>query len=152
MTPKKLFIVKKLNKSGNSDTISLYDENGSFRGEARFETKQQYIINTFYVDTNLNTVTIQKDKQSARESGFDGTQEQEAQNTICTHPGNTCTQEGAAAPRTTTTPPTPTPSNCNGVEDKVSSTDETDENSIGDPDTPQPPGVVCPQGEDEPAD
>jgi hypothetical protein len=40
VTPKKLFIVKKLNKSGNSDTISLYDENDSFRGEARFESKQ----------------------------------------------------------------------------------------------------------------
>jgi hypothetical protein len=38
---KKLFIVKKLNKSGNWDTISLYDENGSFRGEARFETKKE---------------------------------------------------------------------------------------------------------------
>jgi len=34
-----LFIVKKLNKSGNWDSISLIDENGSFRGEARFESK-----------------------------------------------------------------------------------------------------------------
>ena len=101
---------------------------------------------------NGNTVTAQVNKQKESQSGWDNQQEQEAQNTICTHPGNTCTQEGAAAPRTRTTPPTPTPSNCNGVEDKVSSTDETDENSIGDPDTPQPPGVVCPQGEDEPAD
>src|SRR5207244_2664311 len=31
-----LFIVKKLNKSGNWDSMSLIDENGSFRGEARF--------------------------------------------------------------------------------------------------------------------
>jgi hypothetical protein len=38
---KKLFIVKKLNKSGNWDTISLYDENGSFRGEAKFSTKKE---------------------------------------------------------------------------------------------------------------
>jgi hypothetical protein len=36
-----LFIVKKLNKSGNWDTISLYDENGSFRGEAKFSTKKE---------------------------------------------------------------------------------------------------------------
>ena len=34
-----MFIVKKLNKSGNWDSISLIDENGSFRGEARFESK-----------------------------------------------------------------------------------------------------------------
>jgi hypothetical protein len=64
---------------------------------------------------------------------------------ICTHPGNnaTCTQEGAAAP----TPPTP--SNCNGVEDDTQGV-ETPEASIGDSDTQQPPGVVCPSGEDEP--
>ena len=41
MIAKKLFIVKKLNRNSNWDSISLYDENGSFRGEARFETKQQ---------------------------------------------------------------------------------------------------------------
>jgi hypothetical protein len=41
-----MFVVKKLNKTGNWDSISLIDEDGSFRGEARFETKQladQYI-------------------------------------------------------------------------------------------------------------
>ncbi len=27
--------------TGNWDTISLYDENGSFRGEASFETKKE---------------------------------------------------------------------------------------------------------------
>jgi hypothetical protein len=36
-----LFIVKKFNKSGNWDSISLYDENGSFRGEARFSNKKE---------------------------------------------------------------------------------------------------------------
>jgi hypothetical protein len=35
-----MFIVKKLNKAGKWDSISLIDENGSFRGEARFETKR----------------------------------------------------------------------------------------------------------------
>jgi hypothetical protein len=34
-----MFIVKKLNKTGRWDSVSLIDENGSFRGEARFETK-----------------------------------------------------------------------------------------------------------------
>jgi hypothetical protein len=52
---------------------------------------------------NGNTVTIEKCKQAATESGFDNTEEQECQNLICTHPGEnaTCSQEGAAA--------TPTP-------------------------------------------
>jgi hypothetical protein len=36
-----LFILKKLNKHGNWDTISLYDENNSFRGEAKFESKKE---------------------------------------------------------------------------------------------------------------
>jgi hypothetical protein len=46
-----------------------------------------------------NTVTAQINSQSATQSGFDNTQEQEAQNTICTHPGNnaSCVSENAAA-------------------------------------------------------
>jgi transposase len=36
-----MFIVKKLNKHGKWDTVSLYDENNSFRGEARFESKKE---------------------------------------------------------------------------------------------------------------
>jgi hypothetical protein len=46
-----------------------------------------------------NTVTIQATKQKGSVSGFDNTAEQEAQNVICTHPGEnaTCTSEGAAA-------------------------------------------------------
>jgi hypothetical protein len=36
---KTIFIVKKLNKSGGWDSISLIDENGSFRGEAKFESR-----------------------------------------------------------------------------------------------------------------
>jgi hypothetical protein len=48
---------------------------------------------------NGNTVTIQKCKQVASESGFDNNQEQECENLICTHPGEnaTCVQEGAVA-------------------------------------------------------
>jgi hypothetical protein len=34
-----LFVVKKLGKNGTWNTISLIDENGSFRGEAKFESK-----------------------------------------------------------------------------------------------------------------
>jgi hypothetical protein len=58
---------------------------------------------------NGNTVTIQKCKQAAIQSGWDNDQEQECENLICTHPGEnaTCVQEGVV---TTTTPiPTPTP-------------------------------------------
>jgi hypothetical protein len=37
---------------------------------------------------NGNTVTIQTNKQKASQSGWDNTQEQEGQNTICTHPAS----------------------------------------------------------------
>jgi hypothetical protein len=49
-------------------------------------------------DANGNTVTIQEDKQKASVSGWDNTAEQEAQNVICTHPGEnaTCTSESSA--------------------------------------------------------
>jgi hypothetical protein len=49
---------------------------------------------------NGNTVTAQVNKQKASQSGFDGTQEQEAQNTICTHPasGASCVSEGSQTP------------------------------------------------------
>ena len=48
---------------------------------------------------NGNTVTIQKCKQAAIQSGFDNNQGQECENLICTHPGEnaTCVQEGGAA-------------------------------------------------------
>jgi hypothetical protein len=36
-----MFIVKKLGKNGVWNAISLIDENGSFRGEARFDTKKE---------------------------------------------------------------------------------------------------------------
>lgn len=36
-----MFIVKKLGKNGSWNAISLIDKNGSFRGEARFETKRE---------------------------------------------------------------------------------------------------------------
>ena len=55
---------------------------------------------------NGNTVTIQKCKQAAIQSGFDNNQGQECENLICTHPGNNanCVQEGV----TSTATPTPT--------------------------------------------
>jgi hypothetical protein len=34
-----MFVVKKLNKTANWDSISLIDSNGNFRGEAKFESK-----------------------------------------------------------------------------------------------------------------
>jgi hypothetical protein len=48
-------------------------------------------------NANGNTVTIQEEKQKASVSGWDNTAEQEAQNVICTHPGEnaTCTSEGS---------------------------------------------------------
>src|SRR5919199_609768 len=48
-------------------------------------------------NNNGNTITIQKCKQAATQSGWDNDQEQECGNTICTHPvsGATCVSEGA---------------------------------------------------------
>jgi hypothetical protein len=56
-------------------------------------------------NNNGNTVTIQKCKQAAIQSGWDNDQSQECENLICTHPGEnaTCVQEAAAAA------PIPTP-------------------------------------------
>jgi hypothetical protein len=53
---------------------------------------------------NGNTITIQKCKQAAIQSGFDNNQGQECENVICTHPGEnaTCVQ-GVVTPT-----PTPT--------------------------------------------
>jgi hypothetical protein len=36
-----MFSVKKLGKNGMWGTVSLIDENGSFRGEAKFETRKE---------------------------------------------------------------------------------------------------------------
>jgi hypothetical protein len=49
---------------------------------------------------NGNTITIQKCKQAAIQSGWDNDQEQECESLICTHPGEnaTCVQEAAAVP------------------------------------------------------
>jgi hypothetical protein len=48
---------------------------------------------------NGNTVTIQKCKQDATQSGFDNNQAQECENLICTHPGSnaTCVSESEGA-------------------------------------------------------
>jgi opacity protein-like surface antigen len=46
---------------------------------------------------NGNTVTAQINKQKASQSGWDNTQEQEAQNTICTHPSTNCVSENEGA-------------------------------------------------------
>lgn len=42
-----MFVVKRLGKNGMWSAVSLIDENGSFRGEAKFETEkeaQEYMI------------------------------------------------------------------------------------------------------------
>jgi hypothetical protein len=36
-----MFVVKRLGKNGMWSAVSLIDENGSFRGEAKFETKKE---------------------------------------------------------------------------------------------------------------
>ena len=37
----KMFTVKRLGRNGMWNAVSLIDENGSFRGEARFESREQ---------------------------------------------------------------------------------------------------------------
>jgi hypothetical protein len=56
---------------------------------------------------NGNTITIQKCKQAATQSGWDNDQEQECANTICTHPasGASCVSEGKETPKVTPPPP-----------------------------------------------
>jgi hypothetical protein len=49
---------------------------------------------------NGNTLTVQAAKQHGIVSGFDNTAEQEAENTICTHPSTSCTVEGTSANNT----------------------------------------------------
>jgi len=55
---------------------------------------------------NGNTVTIQKCKQAATQSGWDNDQSQECENLICTHPGenSACVQEAAVTTNATTPP------------------------------------------------
>ncbi len=36
-----MFIVKRLGRNGMWNAVSLIDENGSFRGEAKFDTREQ---------------------------------------------------------------------------------------------------------------
>lgn len=36
-----MFVVKRLGRNGMWNAVSLIDENGSFRGEAKFETEKQ---------------------------------------------------------------------------------------------------------------
>jgi len=36
-----MFVVKKLGKNGSWNAVSLIDKNGSFRGEARFQTRKE---------------------------------------------------------------------------------------------------------------
>jgi hypothetical protein len=73
-------------------------------------------------------------------------QSKNVQNRVVVTPTSIVTPTPIVTPTSVVTPtPTPTPSNCNGIED------DEQANIIGDPDTLQPPGVVCPPGEDEPA-
>ena len=38
-----MYVVKRLGKSGSWNIITLIDKNGSFRGEARFESEKEAI-------------------------------------------------------------------------------------------------------------
>ena len=125
-----------------------------------FASKKSDFKKESNTNTNINTNTNSADSSSNSDATADNTnninntatatqsQEQDACAVAVTCP------EGS----TTVTPPTPTPSNCNGVEDEriEPALTEAFENGmfnsgLTDPDTTQPPGVVCPPGEDEPS-
>jgi hypothetical protein len=77
---------------------------GTFATTTTITTKTAFAASN---NKSGNTVTAQINKQKASQSGFDGTQEQEAQNTICTHPGDnaSCVSESEGAVSTATQAP-----------------------------------------------
>jgi hypothetical protein len=60
-----MFVVKKLGKNGSWNAISLIDENGSFRGEARFESKKEA---QRYLDEYKNKIRSQQELKIFSES------------------------------------------------------------------------------------
>ena len=60
-----MFVVKKLGKNGSWNAISLIDENGSFRGEARFESKKEA---QRYLDEYKNKIRSQQELRIFSES------------------------------------------------------------------------------------
>jgi hypothetical protein len=56
---------------------------------------------------NDNTDTILQAQNKGFASGFDTKVNQEAENTICTHPSTSCTVEGTPTPPPPTPPPPP---------------------------------------------
>jgi hypothetical protein len=87
---------------------------------------------------NGNTITIQKCKQAAIQSGWDNDQSQECENLICTHQGEnaTCSQEGVVVTPTPTPTPTPKPTTTTLLVKKVCEKFETQ--------PPQPPCILFP--------
>jgi len=72
---------------------------------------------------NDNTDTVLQAQNKGFASGFDTVVNQEAENTICTHPSTSCTVEG------TPTPPPPPPSDDNGDEDRHDDPKKMDDKS-----------------------
>jgi hypothetical protein len=53
-----MFVVKKLSKNGVWNVVSFIDQNGSFRGEAKFDSKQDA----------LNYLLVYKQRTKTREN------------------------------------------------------------------------------------
>jgi hypothetical protein len=62
-------------KSGSWDSISLYDENGSFRGEAKFSTKKEAYLKSYKdrINKYLNAAGKAKTRLKLQVFEFDNT-------------------------------------------------------------------------------
>jgi hypothetical protein len=64
-----MFVVKRLGKNGMWSAVSLIDKNGSFRGEAKFETRkeaEEYMIEYLKRMKNPQELKIFNEKPSPR--------------------------------------------------------------------------------------
>jgi hypothetical protein len=59
-----MFVVKRLGKNGMWSAVSLIDHNGSFRGEAKFETREEAVE---YMDEYLKRM---KSRQRVSPEGY----------------------------------------------------------------------------------
>lgn len=75
----RMFVVKRLGKNGMWNAVSLIDENGSFRGEAKFETKkeaEEYMAR--YLKRMKNRFTLNPDGTSEGLKVFDESKDTDA--------------------------------------------------------------------------
>jgi hypothetical protein len=66
-----MYVVKRLGKNGMWSAVSLIDENGSFRGEAKFETRKEaseYMLEYLKRMKNPQQVKVFNEKPPKRQT------------------------------------------------------------------------------------